>query len=82
MCFFGLGQQDEVLRAVVAGQQEVALVEQLDVGTRPAEHLAVERGDVAARVASSSAPGGNVSSMWLNRCGMRVLLAGSTDGRE
>jgi len=44
----GLGEQDEVLRAVVAHQQEVALVEQLDVATGPVEHLAVERGDVAA----------------------------------
>src|SRR5439155_16244722 len=45
----GLREQDEVLRTVVAGEQEVALLEQHDVETRPAEHLAVERGDVSTR---------------------------------
>jgi hypothetical protein len=45
----GLGQQDERLRAVVAGEQEVLLFEQLDVDTAPSEHLAVERGDVGPR---------------------------------
>ena len=44
----GLGEQDERLRTVVAGEQEVLLVEELDIDAAPAEHLAVEGGDVGA----------------------------------
>jgi len=48
MYFFASANKMKCCAPSAPVSNEVALVEELDIEARPAEHLAVERGDVAA----------------------------------